>query len=152
MHDTIVSESNLEKQLADAVMNGQLVVYYQPKVALDTGAVVGMEALIRWQHPSGQLIPPGVFIPIAEKSTLITQITRFVLYEACRQTRLWQQLGLPEIVISVNMSSTDFYQDNVCAMIQRALQKNDLAPQPTRLMYKLAVAEEVRKELIRLLP
>ncbi|MBR6421022.1 MAG: EAL domain-containing protein [Oscillospiraceae bacterium] len=129
MHDSIVTESVLEKELTDAVMNRQLEVYYQPKVSLDTGRVVGMEALIRWHHPDGRLIPPSVFIPIAERSALITQITRFVLYEACRQTRLWQKLGLPEIVISVNMSSTDFYQENVCAMVQRALEKNDLQPQ-----------------------
>ena len=128
MRDSIVTESVLEKELNDAVMNRQLEVYYQPKVALDTGRVVGMEALIRWHHPDGRLIPPSVFIPIAERSALITQISRFVLYEACRQTRLWQKLGLPEIVISVNMSSTDFYQENICATVQRALEKNDLQP------------------------
>lgn len=129
MRNSIVEESVLEKQLADAVMNNQLVVYYQPKLSLTTGKIVGLEALIRWQHPDGRLIPPGEFIPIAERSMMITQITRFVLYEACRQARLWQRLGLPEIVMSVNMSSTDFYQDNVCAMVQKALTHNDLQPE-----------------------
>ena len=128
MHDSIVEESLLEKQLADGVMNGQLELYYQPKIALDTGRIVGMEALIRWQHPDGHLIAPSVFVPIAERSMLITQITRYVLDEACRQTKLWQKLGLPEIVVSVNMSSTDFYQDNICSMVQRALKHNELDP------------------------
>jgi len=129
MHDSIVEESILEKQLADAVMNGQFVMYYQPKISLDTGAVVGVEALVRWQHPDGRLLSPTVFIPIAERSTLITQITRFVIYEACRQARLWQQMGLPDIVMSVNVSGMDFYQENMTAQITKALQKNDLAPQ-----------------------
>ena len=128
MHDTIIHESNLETQLSEAIMRNELVLYYQPKVSLETGEVVGLEALVRWKHPSGQLISPGVFIPIAEKSQLITQITRFVLYEACRQLSLWKTIGLPEIIMSINFSSTDFYQENICAQILTALQKNHLDP------------------------
>ena len=129
MHDVIIQESNLETRLAEAIMRKELVLYYQPKVSLETGLVMGLEALIRWQISPGQIVSPGVFIPIAERSQLITQITRFVLDEACRQTKLWQTMGLPEIVMSINFSSTDFYQDNVCEQIQRALTKYQLDPQ-----------------------
>ena len=129
MHDSIVEESILEKQLTDAVMNGQLELYYQPKLSLETGAVVGVEALIRWRHPDGRMLSPSVFIPIAERSTLITQITRFVIYEACRQARLWQQMGLPEMVMSINLSSMDFYQENMTAQITTALKKHGLSPE-----------------------
>lgn len=129
MHDSIIRESNLETQLTEGVMRGELVLYYQPKVSLTTGELIGVEALIRWQHPSGKLIPPNVFIPLAERSQLIVQITRFVMEEAIRQAKLWQTMGLPPIVMSINFSSTDFYQENICAQIQRALERHKLAPQ-----------------------
>lgn len=129
MHDTIIRESTLEAQLTEGIMRGELVLFYQPKVSLTTGELIGVEALIRWKHPSGQLIPPNVFIPLAERSQLIVQITRFVLEEAIRQAKLWQTMGLPPIVMSINFSSTDFYQENICAQIQRTLQRHGLAPQ-----------------------
>lgn len=129
MHDSIIYESNLERELASGVMNNQLVLYYQPKVSAKTGAVTGLEALVRWKKPNGELVQPSVFIPIAERSQLITHITRFVMYEACRQARLWQRMGLPPIVMSINFSSADFYQENACAEIAKCLERNDLDPQ-----------------------
>lgn len=128
MHDVIIQESNLETRLAEAVMRNELVLYYQPKVSLETGAVIGLEALIRWRISPDQMISPELFIPIAEKSQLITQITRFVMDEACRQTKLWQTMGLPEIVMSINFSGTDFYQENICGEIQKTLEKYQLDP------------------------
>lgn len=128
MHDSIIQESMLEARLREAIGRNELVLYYQPKVSLETGAVIGLEALIRWQHPSGKLILPDQFIPIAEKSMLITQITKYVLDEACRQAKLWQTMGLAEIVMSINFSSTDFYQENICEQIQKTLNKHSLDP------------------------
>ena len=128
MHDEIIYDSNLETQLHEALSHNELELYYQPKVSLETGDIVGLEALIRWNHPSGKVISPGIFIPIAERSQLITQITRFVMYDACRQMKVWQTMGLPDTVVSINFSSTDFYQENICAQIQDALNKYGLAP------------------------
>ena len=128
MHDTIIQDSNLEAQLSDAVMRSEMELYYQPKVSLTTGEIIGLEALARWHHPSGKIISPTVFIPIAERSQLITQITRFVMNEACRQIKLWQTMGLPDIVLSINFSSTDFYQENVCTQILKTLDKHGLDP------------------------
>ncbi|MBQ8920893.1 MAG: EAL domain-containing protein [Oscillospiraceae bacterium] len=128
MHDDIIQESSLESRLSEAVMRNELVLYYQPKVSLETGAVIGLEALIRWQISPNQMISPELFIPIAEKSQLITQITRFVMDEACRQTKLWQTIGLPEIIMSINFSSMDFYQENICEQIQKTLEKYKLDP------------------------
>lgn len=128
MHDTIIHESNLETQLNDAVMRREFVLYYQPKIDLHTGEIKGMEALIRWKHPSGKLIAPGIFIPMAERSQMITQITRFVLDEAVRQAKLWQTVGLPEMIMSINFSSTDFYQDNICNVIMKMLNRHGLDP------------------------
>ena len=128
MHDSIIQESNLEVQLHDAVMRREFVLYYQPKIDLHTGGIKGLEALIRWRHPSGKLIAPDIFIPLAERSQLITQITRFVLDEAVRQAKVWQTLGLPEIVMSINFSSPDFYQENICAEIMKTLNRHGLDP------------------------
>lgn len=129
MHDRIIRESTLEKQLVDAVQRREFVLYYQPKISLQDGSVMGMEALIRWHRPDGTVLPPSEFIPIAERSQIITQITRFVLYEACRQTRIWQDMGLPKLIISINMSSADFYQENLSEQVMNALIKNGVAPQ-----------------------
>lgn len=129
MHDEIIADTNLEKQLYDGVMRGELELWYQPKIALDSGEVIGLEALIRWRRPDGTVIGPAEFIPISERTLLITHITRFVLFEACRQAMLWQKMGLPQIVMSINMSSTDFYQDNVCTLVKQALEKYGMAPQ-----------------------
>ncbi|MBQ3939727.1 MAG: bifunctional diguanylate cyclase/phosphodiesterase [Oscillospiraceae bacterium] len=128
MHDTIIRESNLEKELRAAIEKNELMLYYQPKIALDSGAVIGLEALVRWKKADGTMVPPEVFIPVAERTPLIMQITRFVIREACRQAKQWQQMGLPEIVMSVNMSGMDFYQDNVCNVVAGALKKNTLPP------------------------
>ena len=128
MHDSIIEESNLEAQLTEGIMHNELTLYYQPKVSLETGEVMGLEALIRWKHPSGRLLSPNVFIPIAERSQLITHITRFVLNEACRQAKLWQSMKLKPVVMSINFTSTDFYTENICGLIISALKRNDLDP------------------------
>ena len=129
MHDTIIRENDIEKMLIEAVMNHQLVMHYQPKISLKTGEIMGLEALVRWKKPDGTIVAPGVFIPIAERSLLITHITQFVLYETCRQIKLWQTMGLPRMIVSINMSSTDFYQDNICQQVQNALKRYELDPQ-----------------------
>ena len=129
MFESVLREKECESELINAIRQGQFLLHYQPKISLKTGSVVGLEALVRWQRPDGTLVMPGEFIPIAEKSQLITHITRFVLYEACRQTRQWQKIGLPPITMSFNMSSTDFYQENLVEQVLNALEKNDLDPE-----------------------
>ncbi len=129
MHDAIILENNIETQLHEAILRNELELRYQPKVSLTTGEMIGLEALIRWRSASGELVSPGVFIPIAERSPLITRITHFVMDEACRQMQLWRTMGLPETVISINFSSTDFYQEDVCAQILNTLKKYKLKPQ-----------------------
>ena len=128
MHDTIIMENDLEKRLSDAVMKNEFEMYYQPKVSLTTGAVVGLEALVRWHRPDGTVIEPGSFISVAERAQIITHISRFVLFETCRQTKLWQTMGLPEIVVSINLTSTDFYQENITELVRSALEKYKLDP------------------------
>ncbi len=129
VHDRIIARSQLEKELQKALDNNELVLYYQPKISLSDNKVVGMEALIRWVKPDGSIIPPGLFIPVAENSYLITRISEFVVNEACRQNYEWQKMGLPKVSVSVNLTSVDFYQTDVCKTIQDAIDTTGLSPE-----------------------
>lgn len=127
-HDSIIASNELEKRLAKAIDNNELVLYYQPKINLENGKVIGMEALIRWIRPDGTIVPPGEFIPVAENSLLITRISKFVLFEACRQNKEWQDMGLDPITVSINLTAIDFYQTNVTESIRSALAETGLDP------------------------
>ncbi len=128
MHQEIVHQGEMEKQLFYAIEQKHLQLYYQPKVDLKTKKIMGAEALIRWIKPDGTMISPNVFIPIAEKTGMISDISQFVLREAVEQTALWQQMGLSPIVMSINFASGDFYQANVCSVVQDVLMRYGLQP------------------------
>jgi diguanylate cyclase (GGDEF)-like protein/PAS domain S-box-containing protein len=103
-----VERQSLEGSLRCALEREELLLHYQPKVNLDTGEITGVEALIRWQQPERGLVPPSQFVPVAEDCGLIVQIGRWVLHEACRQARAWQNAGLPALPIAVNVSAVEF--------------------------------------------
>ena len=103
-----VERQSLEGSLRRALEREEFLLHYQPKVNLDTGEIAGVEALIRWEHPDRGLVPPSQFVPIAEDCGLILQIGRWVLREACRQARAWQNAGLPPLPIAVNVSAVEF--------------------------------------------
>jgi diguanylate cyclase (GGDEF)-like protein/PAS domain S-box-containing protein len=103
-----VERQSLEGSLRHAVERGEFLLHYQPKINLFTGQITGAEALIRWQHPDRGLISPAQFVPIAEDCGLILPIGRWVLREACKQAREWQDAGLPFKRVSVNVSATEF--------------------------------------------
>ncbi len=126
MHDSIIGKKELEKELAVAIDNNELQLFYQPKIDLSTGRVMGVEALIRWIKPDGTIVRPDTFVPVAESSHLIGKISEFVLNEGCRQNRLWQKMGYPEIVMSINFTSTDFYQKDLKDKVFEALAKTGL--------------------------
>ncbi|HZV26800.1 MAG TPA: EAL domain-containing protein [Acidothermaceae bacterium] len=94
----------LLSQLRGAVDNGELTLHFQPLVNFGSGAVVGAEALVRWNHPDEGLLLPGEFVPLAEGSGFIHELTRFVLYAACEQAKVWEACGVP-LVVSVNISA-----------------------------------------------
>nr|MCU0868228.1 EAL domain-containing protein [Burkholderiales bacterium] len=118
----------LEASLKRSVERGELRLYYQPKLALDRGRVVGMEALVRWQHPELGLVPPDRFIPIAEETGLIVPIGQWVLREACRQTCAWAAAGLGSLSVAVNLSGRQFAQDALLGQVTDALERSGLAP------------------------
>src|SRR5262249_10146854 len=95
----------LETRMREAIRDAAFLVHYQPQVRVDTGAVTGVEALIRWPQKGGGWIEPNDFIPVAEQRGLIRVIGKWVLREACRQNRAWQDAGLAPVPVAVNLSS-----------------------------------------------
>ncbi len=114
--------------LRRALERGEFVLHYQPQFLLDGGAVIGAEALVRWNHPELGLMPPGRFIPVAEDSGLIVPIGEWVLREACRQAKAWQRAGLPELVVAVNLSAVQFKRGNLYQSVTNALCDSGLDP------------------------
>src|SRR3569623_93705 len=116
--------NNLRKGLA----REEFVLHYQPQFDLRSNAVIGAEALIRWNHPEFGLIAPGRFIPLAEESGLIVEIGEWVLQEACRQTAAWHKEGLPELTIAVNLSAIQFQRGDMLKRIMQALARSGMPP------------------------
>ncbi|WP_407970542.1 EAL domain-containing protein [Burkholderia pyrrocinia] len=124
----VEEQAELENALHEAVANGELELYYQPKVDLKTGQISGVEALIRWRRPGIGVIPPDRFIPIAEETGLILPIGEWVLRTACAQAVAWCQDGHPPLRIAVNLSARQFRQQNMADVVHRALRDTGLAP------------------------
>ncbi len=117
-----------ETDLRGALERGEFELHYQPKVEAGSGCVNGAEALIRWRHPQMGLIAPGDFIPLAEDCGLIIPIGSWVVREACRQARVWQDQGLPALRVAVNVSASQFRQDDFLDMVRAALDDVRLEP------------------------
>lgn len=116
----------LSNALRRAVPNRELSLVYQPQMAIDGHCVVGGEALLRWHHPELGGVPPSRFIPIAEEHGLIVSIGEWVLREACRQNRQWQDQGLPKRPVAVNLSALQFRQRNIVELIRDVLSDTGL--------------------------
>lgn len=119
----------LESELRKAIEAGQLRAYFQPKVRLADGALVGAEALVRWQHPEHGLIPPGRFISVAESSDLIVKIGDWMLGEASRQLAIWREAGLPSLTVAVNLAARHFHTPELTDGLRSLLAAHGLAPQ-----------------------
>ena len=127
MHTALVRRLALEEELQRAMERDQLLLHYQPIVGLRTGRLVGVEALLRWEHPEHGLLPPGEFIPVAEDSRLIVPIGRWVLSAACRQAAAWQAHH-PALAMSVNLSSVQVGQATLPEEVAEALDETGLDP------------------------
>ena len=125
----VVERLTLENSLRPALEKKQLFLVYQPQMDLATGKIIGLEALLRWQHPELGLVPPDKFIRIAENSGLILPIGEWVLRTACSQARKWQDEGFPAVRVAVNVSAVQFRQPDFCAIVSRVLHETGLAPQ-----------------------
>ncbi len=123
-----VERQSLEGHLRCALERQELLLHYQPKVNLKTGAITSVEALVRWQHPERGLLLPGQFLTIAEDTGMIVAIGQWVLREACRQTREWLDAGLLAVPVSVNVSSLEFQSEQFSEGVQGALKNVCLEP------------------------
>jgi diguanylate cyclase (GGDEF)-like protein len=119
---------SLEADLHHALEREELRLYYQPQVDTQSGKVIGMESLLRWQHPTRGLVLPLDFIPLAEENGLIIPIGEWVMKEACRQTRAWQIQGLDSLAVSVNVSARQFRQPGLSRVVEEALANSELDP------------------------
>ena len=111
----------LEEELNIACKEQEFTLFYQPKVDIKTKKLMGIEALMRWNHPEKGIVPPGTFIPVAEEIGLITKIDEWGMREACRQNKKWQDEGLGAVKISVNVSQAQFYETDIVSTIKDVL-------------------------------
>jgi len=118
----------LENDLRKALDRRELELHYQPKVDVRTGATTGMEALVRWRHPERGLIMPTEFVPLAEETGLIIPLGQWVLREACRQNKAWQDQGLPPLRVAINISVVQLRHDDLADSVARALRETGLDP------------------------
>ena len=128
MNVQAVERQSIEESLRRAIERHEFVLHYQPKLDLMTGSIISAEALIRWNHPTRGLIPPAQFIPVAEDCGLIQSISKWVMREACTQTKAWVDAGLPKISIAVNVSAIDLREDNFLEGLFAVLQETRLDP------------------------
>lgn len=128
MNARAVQQQTVEASLRRALEAQEFVLYYQPKINLESGAIVGVEALIRWQHPERGLLSPDEFVSIAEDCGLILPIGRWVLGEACRQGQAWRLEGLPPMTIAVNTSALEFRAKDFLNNLRATLAETGLAP------------------------
>lgn len=119
----------LQHEMYRAIQRKEFVLHYQPQYDMVSGIMVGVEALVRWKHPVKGMIPPGDFIPLAEESGMIVQIGDWVLEEACRQNKAWQDAGLPPMPVSVNLSIRQFVQHDLSSKVAAVLEKTGLKPE-----------------------
>jgi EAL domain-containing protein (putative c-di-GMP-specific phosphodiesterase class I) len=135
MRSQAFSRLEMEQELRAALENREFQLYYQPIISLKSNRAVGVEALIRWNHPTRGLLLPGEFLPIAEESGLILPIGEWVLHEACAQLRRWQNTypWLQNISINVNISNRQFSQPNFVEDVIQAIRVNGLKAESLRL-------------------
>jgi diguanylate cyclase (GGDEF)-like protein len=147
MDAEVRTEFMLGTELRDAIASNQLYLVYQPQVEIYTGRITGVEALVRWRHPTRGIVSPGQFIPIAEKSGLIVALGRWVMQESCRQMREWLDAGVAPSLIGVNLSARQFkapheLENDIAAI----LQETGVPPQKVELELTESVLMDASRE------
>nr|WP_255655005.1 EAL domain-containing protein [Cohnella sp. REN36] len=145
--NTALHKLTLQHELIEALQQEQFLLYYQPQYGLSDGRIVGLEALIRWRHPERGLVPPAQFIPAAEDSGMIVALGDWVLREACRQNRAWQDAGLPAIPVSVNLSFRQFAQLDLVGKVAAILEETGLDARYLKLEITESMTMDVERAL-----
>jgi diguanylate cyclase (GGDEF)-like protein/PAS domain S-box-containing protein len=128
MFEVVTDRLSLDQDLRHAVERGELRLYYQPLISMETGAIVGCEALVRWQHPTRGLVPPDSFIPLAEEIGMISAIDTWVLRTACPQAVAWCEAGHPDFFVAVNVSGRELGRADLVDRIEAVLFESGLPP------------------------
>jgi EAL domain-containing protein (putative c-di-GMP-specific phosphodiesterase class I) len=129
MHAIASKRLALETSLRHAIENGKLLLHYQPRVAMDSLLIIGVEALVRWPHPQLGLVPPADFIHLAEETGLILPLGEWVLRTACRQNRTWQDQGFVPMRMGVNISARELQGQSLAEIVVQVLHETSLAPE-----------------------
>ncbi len=149
MHTRAVERLFLETTLRRALERGEFRIYYQPIVSVKTGEITACEALIRWQHPERGLVAPDEFVPLAEETGLITQISEWLLTDACNQMKQWEAAGLPPMRLSVNISPRQLKQHSVYDFVMRVLAETGVEPSMLQLELTESALMETADATIR---
>ena len=138
-----------QEEMRRGLTEEEFLLHYQPQVSLATGRVIGVEALVRWQHPRLGLLSPGEFVPLAEQTGLIVRLGDWVLRTACRQNKAWQQAGLPPLTMSVNVSARQFRERDWVGHVATALAESDLDPRWLELeLTESLIMQDPRKAVV----
>ncbi len=129
LHEKVTKKLLIDTKLRTALDKEQFVLYYQPQIDIYTREVIGMEALLRWQHPELGLVPPMDFIMNAEGSGMIVPISEWVLFTACSQVKTWQDAGFVPVGVSVNLSSQTFIREDLLKVIEQVIKATGIAPE-----------------------
>ena len=128
INESLMAKIELQSELRNALQNEEFVVFYQAQIDLKCDKIVGFEALVRWIHPEKGLIGPAGFVQVAEETGLIVPIGRWVLFEACKQLKRWEEEGYDDISIAVNLSARQFKDADIVAMVNEAIEETKIDP------------------------
>ncbi|WP_445368539.1 EAL and GGDEF domain-containing protein [Methylomonas sp. BW4-1] len=142
---------DIEIRLRQAIEQGELRVFFQPQICIENGAIIGAEALVRWQTASGELIPPLRFIPIAEETGLITSIGNWVLRETCHHGQRWRKAGFPALRLAVNLSPQQFLHSDISDVVARILAETGFPAECLELELTESALMKREKEAIEIL-
>lgn len=139
----------MESALRHAMEKEEFVLYYQPQVDIENGKIIGMEALIRWEHPYLGMVSPAKFIPIAEETGIIVDLGEWVMYTACMQNKLWQEQGYKKLTVSVNLSPLQIKQPDIIEVIKKILETTELSPEYLELEITEGVLMSPNNEILK---
>ena len=128
INESLMAKIELQSELRNALHNEEFAVFYQAQIDLKCDKIVGFEALVRWIHKEKGLIAPGGFVQVAEETGLIVPIGRWVLFEACKQLKRWEEEGYNDISIAVNLSARQFKDADIVAMVNEAIEETKIDP------------------------
>jgi diguanylate cyclase (GGDEF)-like protein/PAS domain S-box-containing protein len=151
MNATVSERLSLANSLRRAIEHGEFFLHYQPQVDTVNGRILGMETLIRWEHPEQGMISPTKFIPLAEEIGLIAPIGEWVLHNACQQYKRWWEAGYRGLRLAVNLSARQFRQGNLLLMIERVLQETGVSPDSLELELTESTFMQQTEETIKTL-